>query len=179
MVAGGGGGGGVGGGDCHDAGLCCCLEPAAPIGLSPLPLALALNPLPPQAAAPIGLPPPRALPPSACPIFPPPPTPPSLAPGVCPNEAPGLSLCHCSVSGPHGGGQLPSALPQCVQADTPVPAVGGPSPTAAFRPRDDHLGGHLPITTGGLDEFGGGRSLPTQRCSRREGTSEAAPGALG
>ena len=32
------------GGGWHDAGLCCCLQRAAPIGLSPLTLALPLNP---------------------------------------------------------------------------------------------------------------------------------------
>ena len=36
--------------------------------------------------------------------------------GGCANGAPGLSLFHCSVSGPHGGGQLPSPLAGCVQA---------------------------------------------------------------
>ena len=42
--------------------MCCCLERAAPIGLSPLTAALHLNPLPPKAAAPIGLPlPPYSL----------------------------------------------------------------------------------------------------------------------
>ena len=40
----------------------CCLQPAAPVGLSPLTLVLPLNPLPPQAAVPIGLSPPCALP---------------------------------------------------------------------------------------------------------------------
>ena len=60
---------GGGGGGWHAARLCCCLQPAAPIGLSPFTPALPLNPLPPQAAAPIGLSPPRALPPPAWPIL--------------------------------------------------------------------------------------------------------------
>ena len=55
-------GGGGGGGGWHNAGLFCLLPLVAPIGLSPLPLALSLNPLAPQAAVPIGLSPPRALP---------------------------------------------------------------------------------------------------------------------
>ena len=49
----------------HDASLCCCRQRAAPtgacIGLSPLILALLLNPFPPQAGVPIGLSPPCAL----------------------------------------------------------------------------------------------------------------------
>ena len=44
-------GGGEGG--WHDAGLCCCLQRAAPIGLSPLPAALPLNPFPPRVAVPL------------------------------------------------------------------------------------------------------------------------------
>ena len=59
---------GVGRGGWHDAWLCCCLQPPAPIGLSPLTLALSLNVLPPQAAAPTGLSPPCALPVPAWPI---------------------------------------------------------------------------------------------------------------
>ena len=35
------------------------------------------------------------------------------------------AVFHCSVSGPRGGGQLPSPLAGGVQVDTPVPAVGG------------------------------------------------------
>ena len=44
-----------GGGRWHDAWLCCCLQRAAPIGLSPLAAALPWTPLPPEAAAPICL----------------------------------------------------------------------------------------------------------------------------
>ena len=33
----------------------------------------------------------------------------------CANRAPALSLVHCSVLGPHRGGQLPSPLARCVQ----------------------------------------------------------------
>ena len=51
-----------GGGGGHCARLCCCLQLPAPIGLSPLTLALPSNPFPPQVAAPIGPSPPRALP---------------------------------------------------------------------------------------------------------------------
>ena len=42
----------VEGGFGHDARLCCFLQRAASIGLSPLPLDLPFNPLPPQAAVP-------------------------------------------------------------------------------------------------------------------------------
>ena len=49
-----------GGGEWHDACAGCCRKLAAPIGLSPLPLALSPNPLPPHAALPIGLSPPSA-----------------------------------------------------------------------------------------------------------------------
>ena len=37
----------------------------------------------------------------------------------CANGAPGLSLFHCSVSGPRGGGQLSLPLARCVQAVIP------------------------------------------------------------
>ena len=47
----------------------------------------------------------------------------SLPLGGCAKGAPGLSLCHCSVSGPHGGGQLPSLLAR----------GGGASPCVTFR----------------------------------------------
>ena len=50
---------GEGRGVWHDAGWYCSLRRAAPLGLSPLPLALPLTPLTPRAAAPIGLSPPR------------------------------------------------------------------------------------------------------------------------
>ena len=60
---------GGGGWDWHDAGLCCCLQLAAPLGLSPLTAALPLNPFPLQAAAPIGLSPPCALPLPAWPTY--------------------------------------------------------------------------------------------------------------
>ena len=59
------------GGGGYDAWLCCSLQRAAPMGLSPLTAALPLNPLPQQAAAPIGLSPPCALPPPAWPTPPP------------------------------------------------------------------------------------------------------------
>ena len=111
---------GGGGWGWHNTSLCCCLQLAAPIGLSPLTAALHLKPLPPQAAAPIGLSPPCA------------PAPPSFPSGGSANGAPGLSLFHCSVPRLHGGGQTPSPLARCVQADNPTPAVGDPSPTAAF-----------------------------------------------
>ena len=57
------------GGVWHDAWLRCFLQRAAPAGLSPLTAALPLNPLPPQAAAPIGLSPPCAHPLPAWPVL--------------------------------------------------------------------------------------------------------------
>ena len=134
----------------------CCVQPAVPIGLSPLTLALPFNPLPLQAAAPIGLSPPRALPLPPPGLSLPPRTPPSIPLGVCANRAPTPSLFHCSVSGPHGGGQPPSPLATCVQADTPIRAVGDPSPMAAFGPQDVHLRGHFPALGGGGGSRGGG-----------------------
>ena len=68
------------------------------------------------------------------------PTPPSIPPGGCANAAPGLSLSHCPVSGPHGEGHRPSPLARGVQAGTPRSA----SPAAAFGPPKVHLGGHSP-----------------------------------
>ena len=87
-----------------------------------------LNPLPPQAAVPLGLSPPRAPPSPPLPGLPSPPhTPPfPFPPEVVPTQPPGLSLFHCPVSGPHGGGHWPSPLAGGVQVDTPIPAaVGG------------------------------------------------------
>ena len=72
----------------------------------------------------MGLPPPRALEPRSCLSSSPPrtlPLPQSGAPG-----APGASLSHCSVPGPHGGGQRPSPLAGGIQADAPTPALGEP-----------------------------------------------------
>ena len=94
-----------------------------------------------------------------------PPTPPSFPSGGCANGAPGLSLFHCSVSGPHGGGPLPSPLVTRVQVDTPVPAVGDPSPTAALRPRNVHLRVASPTGAHGARAGGGGATL--QRYIRR------------
>ena len=51
----------------------------------------------------------------------------------CANGAPGLSRFHCSVSGPHRGGQLPSLLARCIQVGTPY-RRWEPIPTAAFGP---------------------------------------------
>ena len=43
----------------------------------------------------------------------------------CANGAAGLSLFHCSVSGPHRGGQLLSSLARCVQVGTQYQREGG------------------------------------------------------
>ena len=100
-----------GGGGWHDAGLCCSPQPAVPIGLSPLTLALSLNPLPPQAACPRPsashplVPPPPPPSPSAWPTLTShTPTPPSFPSGGGANAPPRLALFHCSASGPRGGG---------------------------------------------------------------------------
>ena len=142
-----------GGGAWHDARLCCCLLRAAPIGLSPLALSLLSNPFPPQAAVPIGPSPPRALTLPLPGLSLPPLHPLPFPSGRCANGAPGLSLSHCPVSGPHGGGQRPSPLARPVQVDTPV--------TAAFGPRDVHLRGHLPHS-GTTGARGGGGVMVSQ-----------------
>lgn len=89
------------------------------MGLSPLTLA----PLPPEAATPTGLFPAPCVPPlPAWPIRA------SLRslpfPRQCANAAPTLSLSHCPVSGPHGGGHRPSRLARGVQVGTPTPVMG-------------------------------------------------------
>ena len=103
-----GGGGGLGGFGMtrRSVAICSCRRLLA---CRHSPLSLPLHPLPPQAAAPIGLSPPRALPPPR-PPYPHLPTHRSLPSGGRANGAPGPSLCHCPVSGPHGGGRRPSPL---------------------------------------------------------------------
>ena len=111
-----------------------CPQPAAPIGLSPLSAALSLTPSPPKVPVPIGLSPPSARDLPVSPILT------SLHPLLfpfrppvgCANGAPGLSRFHCSVSGPHGGGQWPSPLaraprraPHAASGESPLTAVGG------------------------------------------------------
>ena len=141
-------GGMGGGGGWHDASLCCCLQLAAPVGLSPLTLAVSLNPVPPhhpQAAAPISLSPPCALPLPAWPTLTSPLTLPSLG-RLCqrsPWTVPVSLLCVGSTRR---------------RARRPVPAVGDPSPTAAFGPQDVHLWGRFP-NVGGLDP--GGNPAPS------------------
>ena len=113
--------------DWHDAWTDYCgLKLAAPVGLSPPTLALSLDPTSCVAGG-AHQPLTPSCPPSPCPAFPHLPTPPSVPLTRCANAAPGLSLLHCSVAGPHGGGQLPSPLAWGVQVDTPVPPVGDPS----------------------------------------------------
>ena len=102
------------------------------VGLPPLPLVLSLHPLPLYVAVPIGLPSPSALDRPVLPILTlcprhPLPVPSSVAPTEPPNRPP----FHCSASGPRGGGQRPSPLATCVQAETPMLAMREPSPTAA------------------------------------------------
>ena len=104
------------------------------VGMTPGYVAVcSLSPLSPQVAAPISPSPPGAPPLLPWPILTSL-THPSFPLGGCANGAPGLSLFHCSVSSPHGGGQLRLPLARCVQADTPIPALGDSSPTAAFQP---------------------------------------------
>ena len=104
--AGGGGGG-------HDACMERCLQLAWPLATYPCPF-----PFPPPVAVPIGLSPP-CTPSSPCLCDPHRPTHPSFPSVRCAHGAPGLSLFHCSVSGPHGGGQRPSPLAGCAQAARP------------------------------------------------------------
>ena len=104
-----------GGGGWHDAGLCCCLQPpGAYRPLTNYPLPFPSTPSlrrrwPPSAPHPLDAH--RPLTPS-CP--PPPPAWPTLTsptpPSVPSGGGAGLSLCHCPVSGPHGGGHRPSPL---------------------------------------------------------------------
>ena len=54
-------------------------------------------------------PPTPSCPPSPSVAYSPRPTPPSLPSGGRANTAPGPTLIHCSVSGPHGGGRWPGA----------------------------------------------------------------------
>ena len=92
-----------------------------------LPLPCPLNPLPPPAAVPIGLSPPKCTPsPSAWPILTSP-TPPFFPSGVCANTAPGLSPSHCPVSGPQSTRRRlpPPPLAGCIQVDTPWETGGG------------------------------------------------------
>ena len=93
------GGGGGGGGAWHDACVDCCLQRAAPLGLSPLTLVLALSPLPPPAAVPGGLSLPHGLDVPVWPIV----TSLHSFPFPCANGAPGLSRFHYSCPGPHSG----------------------------------------------------------------------------
>ena len=110
-----------GGGVWHDTWVFCGLQLAAPICLSPLTAALPLN------FASIGGGAHRPLttlcPPSPCLAYLYLSTPPSFPLGGCANGAPGLSLFHCSVSGPHREGHPPSPLARCVQVDTPAGEV--------------------------------------------------------
>ena len=85
--------------------VCCCLQRPAPIGRSPLTTALPLNPLPPQAAVPIGLSPPCALP-----LLPLP-----FPPEVVPTEPPDCPCFTAPCGAPHGGGPLPSPLARGVR----------------------------------------------------------------
>ena len=108
-------------GDWRDTWVCCCLQLLAPIGRSPLPTAFPLHPLPPYAAMLIGLSPcALPLPPWRILLS----THPSFPLVSCANTAPGLSLFHCSVSGPHRGGQPPSPLAKVRPSGHPIPAVG-------------------------------------------------------
>ena len=130
-----------------DAWLYCCLQLAVPIGLSPLTLALSLHHLPPQAAVPIGLSP-CALPLPAWPIL----TFLHTLPfpwDVLPTESPDCPrlTALCRVHTEEGNGE---GWPGASKWTPPIPAVGDPSPTAAFGPQDVHLRGHFPdrgITT--------------------------------
>ena len=103
----------------HDACAECCVKLAAPIGLLPLARVLSLNPLPPQAAMPIGLSPRCALDPPVLPILTsllPLPSPPQVVPTKPPDFP-----CLSPVSRLSRGGQQPSPVARRIQADNPYP----------------------------------------------------------
>ena len=110
--------GALGTGGWHDAGLCCCPQLEAPIGLSPLSAALLHRRRRPSASHPLV---PSRLPP--WPILPSP-THPSFPLGDCATGAPGLSLFHCAVSVPHGGGQRPLLMARWGGGGGVAPAKG-------------------------------------------------------
>ena len=97
-----------------------------PIGLSPLTLALPfLEPFP-SIGSSAHRPLTTLRPPSPRLAYPYLPTHPSFPSVGCANGTPGLSLFHCSVLGPHRGGQLPSPLARYVPVDTPYRRWGTP-----------------------------------------------------
>ena len=104
----------------------CGLQPVPPIGLSPLYRRPSLEPSPSAGGAAHW-----PLTPIA-PSLPLPglPSPPPFPSGRCANGAPGLSLFHCPVSGPRGGGPRPSPVAGGVQVDTPALALEGGTPQA-------------------------------------------------
>ena len=140
----------------YDTLVCFGLQLVAPSGRSPL-TALPLNPFPPQAVVPIGLSPPLC------------PSSPSLAylslstslsfpSGGCANGDPGLSLFHCSVSGPHRGGQLP--LPLAGSKRAPNTSGGEPLPNSGvLGPRMSTCGDNSPM--GAHNNF-----LPVHPCAQ-------------
>ena len=76
------------------------------------------------------------------------PTHPSFPLGGGANGAPGLPLFHCSVSGPHRGGQRPSSLARCVPVGTPDRRWGRRGSLAATT--------HPTQPGGGIKKGGGG-----------------------
>ena len=98
---------------------CSHLQLVAPTGHS-----LPLVPFPPSAVVPISLSPPCVLPLCLAYLFLS--TSLSFPSGGCANGAPELSLFHCSVSGPHGGGRRPSPVIRCVQVVIPNRRWGPP-----------------------------------------------------
>ena len=117
----------------------CILQLAAPIGLSPLTLAPSLNPFPPQWCPPA---PHHLCPPSAYLVDLYLPTHPSFLLVACGNGAPGLSPFHCSLSGPHSGGQRPD-WPGASKW-TPHIGSGGTLPSCPFWAPGCLLAGSLP-----------------------------------
>ena len=70
-----------------------------------------------------------------------PPCSPFLSLGRLCQRAPGLALFHCSVSGPHRGGQLPSPLARSVPVDPPYRRCGTPPQRRLLGPRMSTCGG--------------------------------------
>ena len=147
----------------YDTLVCFGLQLAAPVGRSPLTYCPSLGPFPPiggGAHQPLT---------TLCPFSP------SVAylslsttlsfPLVgCANGAPRLSLFHCSVLGPHRGGQLPSPLARCVQMRTQYQRWGTRSHLRLLGPR-------MPSSSCGVTSRMGARNNLLSVLSRTQSSS--------
>ena len=64
--------------------------------------------------------------------------------GGCAHGRPDWPWFHCSVLGPHGGGQVPSPLAGCVQVGTPCRRWGTPTQRRLLGPRMSTCGFTFP-----------------------------------